>query len=1117
MFGLLLVSGAVLGGCTNDPAAIDDELVLDRALQPLNFEVAVLSTGDAVRAEWDVREKVSYELKIYLDEAMTQEVYTQSEILPADVPVTVQLEAEKEYYATVQAFSDDERVAPSLLAVNGPIKTYALMTGLDPVLTDRTATSISLSWTKDQYVSHVLVSSLTDPTVEPMQFDLTAEQVEAAAATVEGLNPSTLYLVELCYNSAMRGEFDVWTRPDMEAFNEISTVEQLMQAFVEGGKYKLAYSETPYVVPEYADPAVPNPASALAKDLTIVGETTLEGKKPVIQGLGIGLATGVTMIHLEDLSLDPVGKASCLMEVKSAVQMTSVTQKNLDLTGYLKLYYDNVAESSVSEFLFDGIYAQKMANSGGDFIDFRQANNHGTMTIQNSTFFDGARSFLRLDKGSFIRISVTNNTFASFAVAEDGNNKGTLYVRAAITDGFIYTNNLFLNETGSKARFFGNGSTVVKPTEVAKNYFFNCAEDFFTGTLASGAVTKADALAGGGKELTADPCVNSARGKFYLVNDEISAARVGDPRWWKAVEPVIPEQAELEAISQATVWDFTNPDIFEPQEMTENHIFGNLKFFVNNPDAPMSITEAGTVAFSAASRVAYTGEPTNNAMAFKVSVPGTVLLTAADGGYNKHMEILVNGERYAFPADGNQAKFGFADISEETIIYILSCSPVELTALEWSLEVISGGEPVELAAPVFAAEIPAFDQGTAQDVVLSWEAVEHAVAYDVTFNGKTSTVETPVFTIPAADAAKLTAGVYEISVVAKPAEGSLNYLNSNPAVTSFKVKGVLTTVKDVYTWDIADAALFPAGDVLETEVIGNLQFIASDSKKMTIEHSVGDGGSKTDRIKFNGKSTVGDGFVPSERGLALRVAGAGKLTVKAISSSSSDATREVAVSANGKEYLREACPTSSDGDAKVVDLSDLSGETMVYIYCYNTVNIYALSWEPSVIPATKDYTMTFTTEGGQLTPNVSGLKTSWGENTWTATDTTGQSTLTFTGNVYYSSDASKQIIWYFNKNNATAEKGGTYVTCNEFGKIRKITLTMDPLRNKKYAPKYLTMQYDAADATKVLVTEEDPETSTTTFTYDFEKAGIETGYFKLVHNDAGQNVELGVVEIEYTK
>lgn len=948
MSGLLLLTVAGLGGCSEDPDGINNELVLDRALTPLNFTASVLSTGNQVRLTWDVRTTDTYEVVIYSDEGLTTVVETKSDLTPADVPVTFDLVAENEYYATVQAFSQNERTAPSHVAVAGPIVTYAIMDPLNPVVTERTSESVTLKWDQDQYVTHLLATPVASADQEPVRYDLSAEQVEAATATIGGLQPSTEYFVAVFYNSASRGGQDVWTRPDMQNMTTISTIEQLMQAFKDGGKYQLAYSDTPYTVPSYAEGET-NPASALAADLTIIGETTLEGKKPAIVGLGIGLNPGVGDIHLEDLSLDGADAASSLMEVKDAITMNSVTVKNCDLAGYRNIFYENKGGSAIQTLLFDGLYAANMGNSGGDFIDFRTESVHGTLTITNSTFYNGARSFLRVDaKETLSSIVIRNNTFCNFSTVTDGNNKGIFYVRgtAAVME---YANNLFLNETGENARFIANNSSVQFPTLIQSNYFYNCADTFFEAKILDGVeVTQATATQNGGKVLTEDPCENSLRGKFYLVNDEIASARVGDPRWWNAVAPVVPEQTELNVITEATVWNFADTENFEPQEIIATKILGNLQFIVNDEEAPMAVTDNGTISFSAASTLSVLDVPTNNALAFKVSVPGSVLITPADAGYNKHMEIIVNGARYAVPADGSQSKIGFGDIQGETTVYICSCAAVELQALEWSLEVVSGGEPKPLDAPVFTTtDIPAVDQGTSQPITVAWNAVPNAAAYEVTFNGKTETVETPSYEIPASTVASLKAGQHTLSVVAKAAEGSLNWLDSEAASVTITIKGVLTTVSSAYTWNIADASSFPAGDIKETSVFGNLQFLASDSKHMTIEHSIGDQGEPVDRIKFNGKSTLED-VTPTLRALALRVSGNGTLTVKAISSSSSDATREVGVSANGKEYLREACPTSSDGEAKTVTFTDLTGETTIYIYCYATINVYALSWEPDM-------------------------------------------------------------------------------------------------------------------------------------------------------------------------
>ena len=1124
MSGLLLIATAGLGGCSDDPDGINDELVLDRALMPLNVMGSVLTTGNQIRLTWDVRTTDTYEVVVYSDEGLTQKVTTRSDIQPTDLPVTLDLEVEKEYYATVQAFSSNERTAPSKVAIVGPMTTYAIMSPLNPVVTARTSESVTLTWDQDDFVSHLLATPVAATAEEPVRLDLSEDQIAQAEATISGLKPSTEYFITVCYNSAVRGGQDVWTRPDTEGASEAATAEELLRLVTDGAtRILLTNTETPYDVTPPSEPAGSTNAlsTALTQDLAIYGQTSTEGKKPTVIGLAakLGVGTAAYSFHLEDLVLNGNGGGSVVAIESANVKIENLTVKNCEVYNYTKGVIAETLDQAdngidVQKMTFDGLYMHDIAGDGGDAIDFRFGTYH-EVSVVNSTFYNGGRGFLFMQRGTIPgKVTVSNNTISNFSLAT--NRKGLICLRATglTTENFTVSNNLILNEylASKDFSFISNYSDAVVPT-LSANYFFNYydnadkKEGFFYASNLD--LTPELILVNGSKVLSEDPCEASERGKFYLVNGEIASVRVGDPRWWNAVAPVIPEQTELNAITEATVWNFADPETFEAQTIDRNRILGNLQFLVNDAEAPMAITGNGTISFSAASTFSPVDEPTNNALAFKVSVPGSVLITPSDAGYNKHMELIVNGSRYALPADGSQSKFGFGDIQGETMIYICSCSPVELEALEWSLEVVSGGEPKVLETPVFTTtELPSLDQGTSQAVTVSWNAVPNAAAYEVTFNGKTQTVETPTYEISASTVAALKAGNYTVTVVAKAAEGSLNWTDSQAASLPLKINEVLTTILTNHTWDFSDAEVFPAGDIKETTVYGNLQFLVTDpAKPMTIEHSVGSSGEPVNRIKFNGKSTL-SGVTPSARALALRVNGNGTLTLKAISSSGSDPDREVGVSANGKEYLKEACPTSSDGAAKTVTFTDLTGETMIYIYCYNTINLYALSWEPdpSTVPSTKEYTMTLTGTAGVLSTNISGLPTSWKEedSTWTATDDSGASTITFTGNVYYSTDAAKNIVWYFNKG-----KAETHVAGSGMGKIKSITVYPNSARD----PAMLKCTYDGTTLAAVEPAGEKSET----ITFDFAAAGVATDNFRIDYTDKSTNVEVGKVVIVYEK
>ena len=87
---------------------------------------------------------------------------------------------------------------------------------------------------------------------------------------------------------------------------------------------------------------------------------------------------------------------------------------------------------------------------------------------------------------------------------------------------YVVKNNLFLNLTGEKTVLAKSGATV--PT-MSGNYFFNVGPAFWTGAINQETATTGGAL------LEADPCAGSAEGNFKLMNADLKAGDVGDPRW----------------------------------------------------------------------------------------------------------------------------------------------------------------------------------------------------------------------------------------------------------------------------------------------------------------------------------------------------------------------------------------------------------------------------------------------------------------------------------------------------------------------------------------------------------------------------------------------------------
>lgn len=155
--------------------------------------------------------------------------------------------------------------------------------------------------------------------------------------------------------------------------------------------------------------------------------------------------------------------------------------------------------------------------------------------------------------------------------------------------------------------------------------------------------------------------------------------------------------------------------------------------------------------------------------------------------------------------------------------------------------------------------------------------------------------------------------------------------------------------------------------------------------------------------------------------------------------------------------------------------------------------------------------MTLQSTAGVPTSNITGLPTSWSteDTTWTATDDTGASTVTFTGNIYYSSDAGKNVVWYFNKG-----KNETHVAATEMGKIKSIALY--PTSNRE--PDYLKCTCNAGTAVAAV---EPLATKTSVITFDFEAAGVTADNFRIDYDKSWiaspSNVEVNKVVIVYTK
>ncbi len=834
LFGGLFMLGAVCFAGCHQPDAEIDTLDYSRALQPLNFTAAVdRETGYDVNFSWTVAEKTDYVLSIQeVDEegaAIGSPIKEEILAAAAETPYKVTLTPERIYKATLQAFSATNPNLPgSLLVEAGPVETYYVMESLNPELVTRTMNSITVKWTNDDgdatqlsKIEAVPLDAASGAAKGSVEID--AETLAAGEATVGNLTPSTQYVVTLYYSKSTRGGVTAWTAPDTEGATRVESSEALMQAIKDGAeKILVAASADPYVI-DFGEPTeenkTPNPLSAWTKNFTIYGEIGADGAVPTVQGLALTLEPGqaeIETIRIENLLLDGAGEGVLVtFDTGADLSVGSYVVRNCEVTNYEKgLIYRGSGDKvlNVSEILFEGLYIHDVnasGSGGGDLFDLR-AGTYGSFTLKNSTMIDAGRSFIFFDKNAvFTSVTIRNNTLNRVALATG--RKGLVALRQPAAT-FVLEKNLFLNEysTSANVRLIAEDATSQIPS-MSGNYFYNicynasgdenyAGADFFTTKIGdnASAVNKDLCLSGGGKVLTSDPCVKSSRNKMELTNSEVIANEVGDPRWWTVAAPVTEIATELTPVTEDYAWPLSDDLIFEPQAITETIIYGNLRFIASNETFPVSITSDHTITFSGATTFTADGEPTNNALAIRVSEAGSLILTPSNAGIGVQLEIIAGTERYTVPCDGVEHTVGLGEITGDTHVYITSTGAVEFSSLAWSTEVSVDGDLKALATPVVKAEPVSVAWSAEQEVVLSWEAVANAAAYAVTWGDQEpETVEEPTFTIPAATVKTLAIGSYPVTVVAQPVETSTKYKASAAGEAKFEVTKITLGTPEV--------------------------------------------------------------------------------------------------------------------------------------------------------------------------------------------------------------------------------------------------------------------------------------------------------------------------------
>ena len=801
---LSLLTLAALVSCKQDTFEEITEMNLTRCLQPMGLNARVNSTlGDYVTFSWDVaKDADSYQLKVYTDAAMTAE-YLSETVAPSSVPYAKKLDADKTYYFTVQAFSDKKE--PSKVAVyEKSFKTFAVKDNLYLKVAARTASGVSLAWSKE-------VADFAD--VDRIEYalpgedalgthTLTAEEIAAAAATIDGLTASTEYVFTLYFLSAARGQVDAWTAADATGTTPVATLDALLNAVkTPGAKILLKMAGSPYDI-ESLD---------ITNGFSLYGEESADGTKPVVQGefhfadawtAGSGLYFEGVEFNGAPTATSPSGFGFAIQNKNGGTvedkNIGDVTYKNCVITNYTKgLIYEWGKKMVLGKVSYESCEISNInpdGTVGGDVFDIRQATEVESLSFVGNTIYQGMRTFVRFDAGTLGALVFENNTLQNLCFVDNANNAGIFGLQ--ITPGsFSFKNNLFLNMAG-KAVLAGANVKYVPAGDMgvaaANNWFYNLPKNdageltYFTDNF-----TQAQAA---GTLLGADPCYNALGGLFNLLPDsEIADKKVGAPKWWTPyVEE--PEDLTLNVLEGNKTWNLGNAKFFSgtvKKEMVRDELY------LNASESNAIACADGMLNFQAAAVTNRAGIPTMGYVAFKVAGPGSLVIKAADPeskgnhfvigvGPVDGSEIALKGGASAMADMANAQKIVITSIAEESLVYIFPSGPVSLEKLAWSTDVTPVNTALPTPAPTAApATITA---GDAADITVSWDPVEGAGSYSVVFKGKSNTVsEGTEFVIGGTTTGMLDAGSYTIEVYANPAAGDIYNTESAAGVAAFAV------------------------------------------------------------------------------------------------------------------------------------------------------------------------------------------------------------------------------------------------------------------------------------------------------------------------------------------
>ncbi len=505
----------------SDPMDEITSLIVGRNFSPVNFDTKDI-TKESASFQWSaVSGATSYTLQIFEDSNLDfsgEPKYEFKNISKDNIPYAVSgLIYDTDYSARVMAVDDNDETRNSKWS-EVSFHTNAQQIFKSISNSDIADRSVAMNWPAGETVTTIYaVASETGDTVTTKQ--LTAVEIEAGKAIVDGLQPETKYDVYLYNGNKKRGTKTFKTIADLNGAIVVRPGDDFA-SLIKNAEAGSVFALMPDTFKIMSEDETGTSAVAISSNIEIKGIYPTDA--PVIQGR-FEIKDGAS-VSIDNVVLDGSANVSTdqAFNFKTAdATHAKVIIKNSEIKNYTKgLLYVNVA-CTVNELTIKNCLIHNIECDGGDMIDCRKGR-IDNLNLLESTIYNCAasRDFIRMDDASALGGApvITVNKCTIDGVANGG--KRLLYVRY-VGNVINWTNNIVSN-TGA---VWSNQSKTGVPT-FQNNVYFNCAKLNVADVEGKTNMFADEA----GKE--ADPeYKNAAKGDFTIGNESVKKLGVGDPRW----------------------------------------------------------------------------------------------------------------------------------------------------------------------------------------------------------------------------------------------------------------------------------------------------------------------------------------------------------------------------------------------------------------------------------------------------------------------------------------------------------------------------------------------------------------------------------------------------------